>query len=187
MDTPKKEKNSRSILAPDEYSRMLAQAGGNPRDFAILQLFLQTGIRVSELCSLRLEAVDLEHQLITVVGKGMVTRQIELEKKGMQAIRSWLKVRPDVSDDHLFLNQYGEPLGQRGVQKLVTKYRRGAQITKRAGCHSFRHTFATYKAQHGVSAFQLKDWLGHARLDTTQIYVHLAKRSGRKAMEKTSL
>ncbi|MFN0074820.1 MAG: tyrosine-type recombinase/integrase, partial [Chloroflexota bacterium] len=43
-----------------------------------------------------------------------------------------------------------------------------------AGCHSFRHTFATYKAQRGVSAFQLRDWLGHARLDTTQIYVHLA-------------
>ena len=62
-----------------------------------------------------------------------------------------------------------------------------AGITKRASCHTFRHTFATYKAEKGVSPFQLQQWLGHANLNTTQIYVHLGKQNAKKIMEQTSL
>jgi site-specific recombinase XerD len=188
VETPKKERTSRAYLLPDEYSKMLSLAGGTPRDYAILQVFLQTGIRVSELCNLRCDDVDLKNRTLTVTaGKGMVARTIELEKKGAQAIKSWLAVRPQVVDDHLFLNQYGEPIGERGVQKLVTKYHRAAGITKRIGCHSFRHTFGTLKAQKGVSPFQIRDWLGHANLNTTQIYVHMARQDAKKVMEASSL
>lgn len=187
VETPKKEKNVRTWLRTDEYTRMLSESGANPRDYAILQVFLQTGIRVSELCNLRLDDVDFEGQLLKVTGKGRVTREIELEKKGIQAIRNWLAVRPQVGDDHLFLNRYGEPIGERGVRKLVTRYRVGAKITKKASCHSLRHTFATYKAEKGVSPFQLKEWLGHANLNTTQIYVHMAKGNSKKVMGATSL
>ncbi len=187
VETPRKEKGTRVYLRPDENNRMLAQAGANPRDFAMLQVFLQTGVRVSELCDLRLDDVDLEARSLRVVGKGMVAREIELEGKGLQAIRNWLSVRPASQDQHLFLNKEGEPFSERGVRKMVTKYRRAAGITKKASCHSLRHTFASYKAQQGVSPFQLKEWLGHARLDTTQIYVHLAKQDAGKVMEATSL
>ena len=62
-----------------------------------------------------------------------------------------------------------------------------AGITKRASCHTLRHTFATYKAEKGVSPFQLQQWLGHANLNTTQIYVHLGKQNAKKIMEQTSL
>ena len=72
-------------------------------------------------------------------------------------------------------------------QKLIFKYRSQAGITKRIGCHALRHTFASIKAQRGVSAFQLQEWLGHANLNTTQIYVHLAKKGAKKAMQETSL
>src|SRR6202171_4515828 len=68
LETPRKEKNSRPYLQTDEYSRMLSLAGASPRDYAILQVFLQTGVRVSELCSLKLDDVDLEHGLLRVCG-----------------------------------------------------------------------------------------------------------------------
>jgi integrase/recombinase XerC len=187
VETPTKEKNTRTWLRPEEYRAMLAHAGGSPRDYAILQVFLQTGVRVSELCDLRLRDVDLANRVLTVRGKGRVERVIELERRGVQAIRSWLAIRPHAVDDRLFLNYRGEPLGERGVRKLVVKYRRAAGIARHATPHSFRHTFGTLKAQQGVSPYRLKEWLGHAKLDTTQIYVHLARTNAGKEMEATSL
>jgi integrase/recombinase XerC len=185
--TPKKEPSGRTSLRVDEYTRLLSLAGAQPRDYAILQVFLQTGVRVSELCGLRLGDVDLAAGTLTVSGKGMVRRMIELERKGIQAVKSYLAVRPQTVDDHLFLNQYGEPLGERGVRKLVAKYLRSSGITKKVSPHSLRHTFATYKAERGVTAFQLQQWMGHRNVNTTQIYVHLGRQNARKVMEGTSL
>jgi integrase/recombinase XerC len=200
IETPKKEKSARAWLIPEEYRAMLAAAGGIPRDYAILQVFLQTGIRVSELCALRLDDVDLTSKVLHVrYGKGSQARAIELERKGLLALKGWLTARGQLLRDlagrgkqphpseHLFLNQYGEPISERGVQKLITKYVRAAGITKKAGCHSLRHTFATRKAQMEVSPYDLKELLGHAKLDTTMIYVHMARADRHKLMEATSL
>jgi site-specific recombinase XerD len=87
----------------------------------------------------------------------------------------------------VFLNYQGEPISERGIRKLVVKYRKEAGITKKASCHTLRHTFATYKAEKGVSAYQLQQWLGHANLNTTQIYVHLGKQNSKKIMQDTNL
>jgi site-specific recombinase XerD len=187
VETPKREKNSRQFLRSDEYTKMLSLAGSNPRDYAILQVFLQTGIRVSELANLRLENVDFIKPAIVVRGKGSVEREIALEKKGLQALKSYLAIRPESLSDRLFLNYKGEPISERGIRKLVVKYTKAAGITKKASCHTLRHTFATYKAEKGVSPFQLQQWLGHANLNTTQIYVHLGKQNAKKLMEQTSL
>jgi integrase/recombinase XerC len=187
IDTPKREKHTRQFLRSDEYTKMLSLAGGNPRDYAILQVFLQTGIRVSELASLTIEDVDFVKPAIRVRGKGNQEREIALEKRGVQALKNYLAVRPENLSDVLFLNYKGEPISERGIRKLVVKYRKNAGITKRASCHSLRHTFATYKAEKGVSPFQLQQWLGHANLNTTQIYVHLGKQNAKKIMEQTSL
>ncbi len=187
IDTPKREKHARQYLRSDEFTKMLSLAGGNPRDYAILQVFLQTGIRVSELAHLTLTDVDLQKPAITVRGKGDIEREIALEKRGVQALKNYLAVRPQSASDAVFLNYQGSPISERGVRKLVVKYSKGAGITKRASCHTLRHTFATYKAEKGVSPFQLQQWLGHANLNTTQIYVHLGKRNAKKIMEQTSL
>lgn len=188
VDTPKRERKSRTYLTPEEYNRLLAAAGAHPRDFCILTLFIQTGIRISELCELRLDDIDLDAGLLTVrVGKGMAARTIELEKKGIRATKTWLAVRPSTYYDHMFLNRDDEPLREWGVRDLLNKYCDQAGITKRITPHSLRHTFASAKAQSGVSPFQLKEWLGHARLDTTSIYVHMAKQNAKKVMEATSL
>jgi site-specific recombinase XerD len=187
IETPKREKNSRQYLRSDEYTKMLSLAGANPRDYAILQVFLQTGIRVSELANLRIVDIDYVKPAITVRGKGQQEREISLEKKGVHALKSYLAIRPESISTRVFLNYQGEPISERGIRKLVVKYRKEAGITKKASCHTLRHTFATYKAEKGVSAFQLQQWLGHANLNTTQIYVHLSKQNAKKVMQDTSL
>jgi site-specific recombinase XerD len=188
MSAPKRERNGRTYLTPEEYTKLLSLSGSNPRDYAIFQVFLQTGIRISELCSLTLSDVDLADRSLTIrQGKGMADRTIELEKKGLQALRNYLAIRPQSLSDVLFLNYQGEPISERGVRKILAKYVKLAGITKKISPHSLRHTFATYKAERGVSPYQLQQWLGHRNLTTTQIYVHLGKQNARKVMEFTSL
>lgn len=184
---PKREQKARVFLRTDEYSRMLAAAGGNPRDFAILQLFLQTGIRVSELANLQLAHLDMQARTLTVVaGKGKKDRVIELEKKSTTALKSYFARRPQVDDEHVFVSYQGKGLSIRGVQDIVEKYARLAGIEKKFSAHSLRHTFATYKAER-VSPWLLKEWLGHSSIVTTQLYVHENRRNARRAMEETSL
>lgn len=192
VQSPRKERKVPVYLTKDEYSKLLALAGANRRDFAILTLLLQTGIRVSELAGLRLGDIDLKEQLIKVRGKGQAERMIELEPKGIKALKEWLKERPakespEVPTDRLFLNRFGQPLGTRGLHKLLVKYALGAGIAKQASPHTLRHTFATAKAEQGVDAFLLREWLGHRSLTTTQRYVSLSRKNGKKVMADTSL
>ncbi len=188
VETPRREKHSRTALTRDEYSLLLSLAGASIRDYAIVQVFLQTGLRVSELVALRIDDVDLTSRVLHVrAGKGMAARSIELERKATQAIKNYLATRSTIADDQLFLNRDNEPISGRGVRKLVTKYLRLAGIKKKASCHSLRHTFATAKAQQGISAYRLKEWLGHQSLETTQIYIHLSKQNAAREMEQTSL
>jgi len=184
---PKKERRTQTYLRPEEYARLLSAAGSNPRDFAILQLFLQTGIRVSELVNLTFADADMENRVLKVAGKGSKERVIPLEKKAIQAIKNYKSVRPESQDVHLFLNYEGHGLSRRGAEKIIEKYRTLSGITKRFSAHSLRHTFGSYKAEQGISPFQLKEWMGHSSISVTQLYVHMGKESSRRAMEQTSL
>ncbi len=184
---PNKERKRKVVLRTDEYSRMLSEAGGNPRDFAILQLFLQTGIRVSALIAITLEDLDLQNRVLKVHGKGNKERDIPLEKKSVQALKSWLSLRPESQDRHLFLNYSGEGLSIRGVRKIVDKYLRKAGITKQISCHGLRRTFGSAKAGKGMNAFQLQKLMGHERITTTIEYVEIGQEELRRAMEATSL
>ena len=142
---------------------------------------------MSECANLTLAHLDLHTKTLTVSqGKGKKDRRIELEKKSTTALKNYLKVRPKSGDEHLFLNYEGTGLSVRGIQDIVEKYARRAGIEKRISSHSLRHTFATHKARQGVSAFQLKEWLGHSSLQTTQLYVHMGQDARRK-IEETSL
>ncbi len=187
IKTPKKEKKSKTYLRPDEYNKLLAATGGSPRDFAILQLFLQTGIRVSELIAITLSDLELEARTIKIHGKGNKERPVYLEKKSLQALKSYLERRPESADLHLFLNYEGTGLSIRGVRKMVDKYLAAAGITKQISCHGLRHTFATNKAARGMNAYQLQKLMGHEKITTSQEYVHLSETDLRLAMERTSL
>lgn len=184
---PNKERKKKVVLRTDEYSRMLSEAGGNPRDFSILQVFLQTSIRVSELIAIVREDVDLNSRILKVHGKGNKERDIPLEKKSVQALKSYLSVRPETQDRHLFLNYSGEGLSIRGVRKIVDKYLKKAGITKQISCHGLRRTFGSAKAGKGMNAFQLQKLMGHERITTTIAYVEIGQEELRRAQEATSL
>jgi len=188
IDTPKREQRGRNYLSSEEYNRVLAAAGANPRDFCILTLFLQTGVRISELCALTLTEVDIKGGTLTVrEGKGQQAREIALERKAIAALKAWTRARPAGLGRQLFTNYRDEALSEWGVRKLLAKYLKAAGIARKITPHSLRHTFASHKARQGVSAFMLKDLLGHKNIATTQIYVHLEKQDVRKVMEATSL
>ncbi|MAG35314.1 MAG: hypothetical protein CL878_03570 [Dehalococcoidia bacterium] len=187
VETPKRERHVRPWLRPDQYRALLTEAAPNPRDFAILQVFLQTGVRVSELCALTLEDLDFERREVTVHGKGQAERTIPLNKKCRAALQNYFARRPHSPYPQVFLNKEGRPLSQRMVKKLVATYRRRAGIAKRVSCHTLRHTFGSTLAAKGVSPFVLQRLLGHAKLDTTMLYVHLATDSFYDIMEAVSL
>src|SRR5215831_13244521 len=121
IETPKREKNGRQVLRSDEYTKMLSLAGANPRDYAILQVFLQTGIRVSELANLKIEDIDFIKPSITVRGKGMKEREIALEKKGIHALKSYLAVRPDSLSQRVFLNYSKTTPTSHNIFKIKTQ------------------------------------------------------------------
>ncbi len=184
---PKKERKQRVFLHVDEYLRLLNAAAGNNRNYAILQVFLQTGIRVEELTKLTLSDIDLDAGTMLINGKGNKQRTIYLEKKATQAIRAYLADRPRSVDQHLFLNYQGTGLSVRGVMDVVQMYRNLAGISKKFSCHSLRHTCATHKAAKGLTPWQIQDLLGHEKVETSLIYIHLATTDARKLMEQTSL
>ena len=192
---PKKERKSRVFLRVDEYMKLLNAAAGDSRDYAILQVFLQTALRVSELAGLVKDDIDLDAGTLivrTTTGKGKKERTIYLEKKATQALRAYYVDRDRLQkaqrtyDEHVFLNYLGQGISTRGVMDIVEKYRKKAGITKKFSCHSLRPTCATYKAAKGYQPPEIKDLLGHERETTGLIYVHMA-RDARKLMQQTSL
>jgi site-specific recombinase XerD len=197
IPAPQREKKARHYLRSEEYSRMLSAAAESrqPRDYAILQLLLQTGLRVSELVSLETGDVDFASKtLIVRLGKGNKDRVIPLETKGINALKGYLANseyqdrRARTHDSHLFLSRDGKGLTTRSIMKLESKYAKAAGIERKVSPHTLRHTFATLKASLGISVFVLQDWLGHEKITTTQIYVHEAGRSNvQRLMENTGL
>lgn len=183
---PKKERQQRVFLRVDEYMRLLNAAAGNSHDYAILQLFLQTGIRVAELVGLTLPDIDLAAGVMLINGKGNKQCTIYLEKKATQALKSYLKDRPASLSQHVFLNYQGNGLSVQSVSDIVEKYRKLAGISKQFSCHSLRHTCATYKASKGYTPSDLQALLGHEKPETSFIYVHMA-RDPRQLMLNTSL
>jgi integrase/recombinase XerD len=183
----KKERTSRVFLRVDEYMRLLHAAAGQGRDYAMLQLFLRTGIRVEELTRLLLTDVNLDGHIMLIHGKGSKRRTVSLEKKATQALRAYLADRPQSVDQHLFLNYQGTGLSVRGVMDIVQKYRNLAGITKQFSCHSLRHTCARYKAAKGLTPRQIQALLGHEQGETSLSYVHPVTTDARKLMEQTSL
>ena len=197
IPAPQREKKIRQYLRSEEYARMLnvAAESREPRDYAILQLLLQTGLRVSELVSLDTGDVDYGSKtLIVRLGKGNKDRVIPLETKGINALKSYLANseyqdrRARTQDRHVFLSRDGKGLTTRSIMKLVTKYAKAAGIERQVSPHTLRHTFATHKASQGISVFVLQDWMGHEKITTTQVYVHEAGRANvQRLMENTGL
>ncbi len=174
------------FLENEEVERLLDAASGNSlktlRDKAMLELLFSTGLRVSELCSLNRELVNLKRGEFAVKGKGGKIRVVFLSEPARRALENYLAKRKDV-DDALFVrnakNQSSNDkksdlrLTPRSIQRLVKYYAAKAGIVKNIHPHTLRHSFATDLLRNGADLRSVQELLGHANVTTTQIYTHV--------------
>jgi len=185
---PKAEERTPQILYSHEYKALLYEARAKPRDQAILQVFLQAGLRVGELCALTGDNLDLRaRELLVRQSKGRQDRVIPLSEEVCQAVQAYLAVRPPADTPHLFLTKYGTSLEPRAVNYMLQKYVHRAGIHKQISVHTLRHTCATHRADKGMPLRSLQAMLGHRSLETTYRYLHLARSSLRQEVEATAL
>jgi integrase/recombinase XerD len=148
------------------------------RDRAILELLYSCGLRVSELCALRLADLFRTEELLRVRGKGSKERLVPIGKPALQWLERYLQeVRPLLarpqSRDILFLNARGGQLSRMSVWKLVRHAAERAGIERRIHPHTLRHSFATHLLEGGADLRAVQEMLGHASITTTQIYTHV--------------
>jgi integrase/recombinase XerC len=187
----RREEKEPSILFKEQYKALLYEASDDPRDYAIISTFLQTGIRLSELAALKIEDADFENRLLTIhQGKGRKDRQIPLVDEEVKALRNYLRYRATeliLDDDTLFLAKNGTSLNVSSVKAIVAKYVKKAGIRKRVSVHTLRHTFGAHKADKHMSIATLQELMGHKKKETTLKYIHLARTNLRKEMVETAL
>jgi integrase len=187
----RREEKEPNILYKEQYKALLYEAAENPRDYAIIMTFLQTGIRLSELAALTLEEIDLENRLLTVrQGKGKRDRQIPVVEDEVKALRNYLRHRASeliLDDEILFLAKNGTSLNVSSVKYIVAKYVKRAGIRKRVSVHTLRYTFGAHKADKNMSLATLQVLMGHKKKETTLKYIHLARTNLRKEMVETAL
>ena len=181
VELPQREEKEPRFLTKAEYERLLSVVQ-KPRDRAIIQVILHTGMRLSEVQRATLSDLISFPKRITkdsygelrIRSKGRKVRTVYLLDKACEALKEWLGVRPDADTDALFLSNRNRPLSPRQFQYLVEKYLKAANI-KGAGVHSLRHTFATHHLAAGTSLKTLQKNLGHKDLSTTSVYLHIIK------------
>lgn len=159
------------------------------RDYAIVMLFLNTGLRLSELVNLSLNHLQSEDSSLRVIGKGNKERSIYLNDSVKEAINDYLDVRPDSDLNNVFLNKSGSDfLGQRGIQYMLSKYLKECGLAHKYSPHSLRHTAATLLYQYGnVDIRTLQVILGHESVSTTQIYTHVSNKQVETALESNPI
>lgn len=160
------------------------------RDYAIITLFLNCGIRLSELVGINLS--NIKNQSLTVIGKGDKERGIPLNNACLQAIDSYMKVRPvnGIKDKNaLFISERKQRISKESVQKIVKKYIKESGLDpQRYSTHKLRHTAATLMYKYGnVDIRALQELLGHQSIATTEIYTHLDQQQLREAVSKNPL
>lgn len=172
------------LISDTELKRLLKAPTGDAlkvlRDRAILELFFSTGLRVSELCSLNQDSIDLSRDEFPVRGKGEKVRLVFLSEAAKKVLREYLNKRKDM-DEALFVGlseinkteKNDKRLTPRSVERIIKKYAIKAGITKKVTPHTLRHSFATDLLQNGADIRSVQMMLGHSSVSTTQIYTHV--------------
>ncbi len=200
IDTPKRKKSLPKFLSLEEAQALLRAVATDTdsqfreRDYAIITLFLNCGMRVAELVGINLTDLDSDLRSVRVLGKGNKERIIYLNEACREALRAYLSIRTSDAcaaavDRSLFLSNRMARLSIQGVQVTVQKYLKRAGLeSKHYSVHKLRHTAATLMYQSGaVDIRVLKDILGHEQLNTTQIYTHVSNRGMEEAMKHNPL
>ena len=199
LENPKPEKRLPKYLSLEESKRLLSISQSEEdrnavRNHAIITLYLNCGMRLSELCNINIKDIDFTENRLTVIGKGNKERTIYLNNACIKAINSYLAERPKVdvkyaSRDALFLSEQKKRISNRTVQYVVKQElkRSGLDITKYS-VHKLRHTAATLMYKYGnVDIRALQELLGHESIATTEIYTHVDNDQIRSAVENNPL
>lgn len=181
LPLPRHRRTLPQVLSVAEVERLLQQPDvGTPtglRDRAILEVLYSCGLRVSELCALRLGDLLVEQELVRVVGKGAKERLVPIGKPALRWVEQYCRqARPLLMrrpTDILFLSLRGTRLSRMAVWKIVSHAARQAGIERTVHPHVLRHSFATHLLEGGADLRAVQEMLGHAHITTTQIYVHL--------------
>ena len=202
LETPKLDKRLPKYLSLDDSKKLLNVTANddnrnNIRDYAIITLFLNCGMRLSELVGINIQDINFSDCKMNVIGKGNKERTIYLNKACMKAIKDYLDVRPKEgiktdklnSKKALFLSERKERISRRTVQYIVDKELTAAGLdTNKYSTHKLRHTAATLMYQYGnVDIRALQEVLGHESISTTEIYTHVANIQARDAIESNPL
>jgi integrase/recombinase XerD len=188
LESPKVWKTLPSFLSLEEVERLLRQPEPSTpaglRDRAMLELLYSTGLRVSELLSLRTGDLDMQMGCLRCVGKGNKERLIPVGKAALAAVRDYLRggratlaqrARGAAVAPFLFLNQRGGRMSRVGFWKILKQYGTKAGVRKKLSPHKLRHSFATHLLERGADLRSVQMMLGHADISTTQIYTHVVQ------------
>lgn len=193
LESPKQKKSLPKYLTLEQSIELLNSVEGpyKERDYCILTLFLNCGLRLSELCGLNYSDIRTDNTM-RVLGKGNKERVVYLNSACVNALKSYMAVRPvDGLKDKkaLFISRNHNRMSPKTVQALVYKYLEKIGLSSQGySCHKLRHTAATLMYQTGdVDIRVLKEILGHENLGTTEIYTHLSNRQLKQASEKNPL
>ena len=169
------DKNLPSFLSVEEMFSLLDSEDlkESKRDRAILEFLYDTGLRVSELISLKLKDIDFKNRTILVKGKRGKERMVPVGEKGIKAVEEYIAERKDSAPESpLFCGRNGKPLSDRSVRRLVKKYSILCGIPKRVTPHTLRHTYATHLLESGADIRAIQELLGHSTIASTQQYLH---------------
>ncbi len=170
------------ILKPTEYRALRDAARNDARMYAIIEMLLQTGIRIGELADLRTADI-LDDTLKIRPHEKHEERVVPINKSGKEALNRYLTIRPKIEDDHIFVTKSGKPFLVRNIRTAIERYFRIAGI-ENAKVNDLRHTFVAHHLKHGVSLVLLSKILGHKRLSTTERYLEYVKE---RAKDTTTL
>ncbi len=191
IDSPKLKKTLPKYLSYDESVQLLDSVNGKnqERDYCILTLFLNCGLRISELVGLNLQ--DLHENTLRILGKGNKVRIVYLNEACQSALEQYLAVRRPITgrdEQALFLSTQNERISRSGVHALVKKRLAAAGIdASQYSSHKLRHTAATLMLQNGVDVRAVQEVLGHEHLNTTEIYTHVDNEALRVAAKANPL
>ena len=163
-------------LNAEAIAQLLAFPGSEPidlRDRAIMELFYSSGLRLAELADLDVDDIDLREGLVAVTGKGRKSRTLPVGRLACQAVKRWLRCRPQPQDTALFTSMRGGRLGHRAIQGRIKLRARQQGIPENLHPHMLRHSFASHLLESSSDLRGVQELLGHANLSTTQVYTHL--------------
>lgn len=180
LSAPKTKRRLPKDVSIDDVFRLLDNMPRDEplaiRDHAMLELFYSCGLRLAELADLDIQDIDLNEQVVNVLGKGSKQRQVPVGSKAIKALQLWLEIRVDFikePTEAIFLSKPGHRMSHRNIQARMKHWGQQLGIASHLHPHKLRHSFATHMLEGSGDLRSVQKLLGHANMSTTQVYTHL--------------